>query len=295
MQSSASAAIARLERELGTALFDRVGRRIEITEAGQSLLAHARFMLASSRAAREDLKGLREGLRGAVTLGAVPATGTLDLPDAMNRFRRVSPDVHVKLRLSPESVEIQVEALIEGRLDLLLVPMQERHETGICLRPVAQCRIVPVVGLNHPLASASAISFSDLAAHEQIDFPVGWSDRDIADRAFASSGVARSVGIEVVDVTTALRLAAGGAGIAFVDEQFTAGRAELTTLDLESCIPPIGLALGWTTLRSLSLPVSRLRDALLAAAQTGDLRRGEPADASDAPRSEVAKLNLLSR
>lgn len=264
VQSSASAAIARLERELGSELFTRIGRRIEITEAGRLLLAHARAMLESSQDARDDIDALREGLIGAVTLGSIPGTGTPDLPDALVRFRRAAPLVRVDLRSSANHGDFG--ALLDGRFDLLLARMPPEPPADVCIHPVAHTRIVPVVGRDHPLASASAITLRDLAAYEQIDFPVGWSNRDIADAAFRANHVGRTVGVEVVDVTTALSFAAVGAGVAFVSEQFAASRANLSILDLELPLPPLRLGLGWTTRRPLSLPARGLREAFLGAA-----------------------------
>src|ERR1700758_4721602 len=69
VQSAVSAGVRTLERELGTALFDRPTHRVQLTDAGKVLLPEARNTLAAARAAREAVDLVRGGLRGTVTLG----------------------------------------------------------------------------------------------------------------------------------------------------------------------------------------------------------------------------------
>ncbi|MEO7018418.1 MAG: LysR family transcriptional regulator, partial [Leifsonia sp.] len=79
-QSGLSASIRSLEQELGTSLFIRSTRRVELTTAGQALLGDSVRTLASAAAARNAVAAVRGLVRGRLTIGAEPCLGSVDLP-----------------------------------------------------------------------------------------------------------------------------------------------------------------------------------------------------------------------
>src|SRR3569623_149713 len=92
-QSAVSAAVSAIESRHGVKLFDRVGRRIELTEGGRTFLTEARAVLARAAAAetvRSDLAGLK---RGAVTLAASQTVASYWLPPLMARYRAAFPGI----------------------------------------------------------------------------------------------------------------------------------------------------------------------------------------------------------
>src|SRR5690606_34417694 len=97
-QSALSHQIRRLERELGTALFERTSRRVVPTEAGRVIAARARRVFAELDGAVEEIDELRGGLRGRIRLGAMLPGGELDIPGLLAGFSRAYPEVEVDLR-----------------------------------------------------------------------------------------------------------------------------------------------------------------------------------------------------
>jgi len=87
VQSALSAAVAKLEKELGVALFDRSKRQIELTAAGQAFLQHAREVLHAAHRAQSSVDDYPDQLTGTVTLGTLMSWGTLNLPAALEAFR----------------------------------------------------------------------------------------------------------------------------------------------------------------------------------------------------------------
>ncbi|MET1083467.1 MAG: LysR family transcriptional regulator, partial [Burkholderiales bacterium] len=83
VQSTMSAAVGRLEHELGQSLFRRIGHRIELTEAGVLLLEKARSLLSATEDIKDQLNSLHGEVHGTVTLGTVLSTGSFDLPAAL--------------------------------------------------------------------------------------------------------------------------------------------------------------------------------------------------------------------
>ena len=158
-QSATSAAVAALEHRYDTRLFDRVGRRIELTEAGRLFLIEARGVLARAAAAETllvDLAGLK---RGALALAASQTIGNYWLPPLMQRYRERHPGVALSLRIgNTEQVANWVHetsadlGLIEGEID----------DPALGVRQVAEDEMLLVVGPRHPWARRASVTPEEL-------------------------------------------------------------------------------------------------------------------------------------
>jgi DNA-binding transcriptional LysR family regulator len=258
VQSAASAAVARLEQEFGVKLFIRTGRRITLTEAGRSLLTHARRMLAGAQAAREQLGALAQGITGSIVVGTLLSTGTVDLTAALCAFRTRHPAVSVRLRHSLGHSADHLIAVRDGSADLALVIIPPRPPDGVRIEPIGSLRLALACSPDHRLARRRQVRYRDLAGETFIDFPQGWGNRDAVDEIFRTTGVQRTVAIEVTDMASALELAAGGLGVAFVPEAVLDGRHDVATVELAHPRKhsPIGLA------SARRLPLSAAAQAL---------------------------------
>ena len=100
VQSAVSATIRALERELGTALFERTTRRVELTDAGKALLPEARATLEASRLAVDAVDQVKGGVRGTVSIGIMQATAsqTVSIPRLIGGFQAEHPLVTVTVR-----------------------------------------------------------------------------------------------------------------------------------------------------------------------------------------------------
>lgn len=118
-QSAVSQQIAGLERIVGTPLVERPGgpRPVRPTAAGESLVAHARTVLAQVRAAEAEVTALVAGDRGRIRIGTVQSVGTKVLPEVLRRFHALRPGVVVELEESYDPA-LLVQRVAEGELDL---------------------------------------------------------------------------------------------------------------------------------------------------------------------------------
>jgi DNA-binding transcriptional LysR family regulator len=98
VQSSLSASIHTLEREVGAALFVRDSRSVMLTQAGRALLPAARRALAAADEGRDAVAGVRGVLRGQLHVGAIQTLGVIDLPALLTALRRAHPGVTIRLR-----------------------------------------------------------------------------------------------------------------------------------------------------------------------------------------------------
>jgi DNA-binding transcriptional LysR family regulator len=240
VQSAVSAAIGRLERELGGALFDRAGRRIALTDAGAALLPAARAALAAAQAARDVVDEVHGGLRGIVTVGTMLSTGPVDLAGVLGHFHAQHPEVLVRLRQAPGGSGEHVQALRDGTLDLALVGLAARPPPGIHVTPLAREKIRLVCNRDHALARRRTVTRGQLAEETFVDFPSGFGVRGIVDDAFAELGIQRAVSFEVSSYDAVAGLVRNGLGVAFLPASGARAMGDLHPVDLKD------VALAWT-------------------------------------------------
>jgi DNA-binding transcriptional LysR family regulator len=216
VQSGVSAAIKALEHELDAPLLERTSKRVALTDAGAALLPRARAALDAARAARDAVDQVRGGLRGTLRIGTLTSIGLVDLPALLGHFHRTHPDVTLQLTVSTRGSGGLVDALTDGRLDLALVSVPGRPPAGVHLRHLLRYPMELVLPAGHRLAAAPAVRIADLADEQFVDFPAGYGNRRVVDRAFAAAGVDRQVALEVIDISTGASFVRHGLGIAIL-------------------------------------------------------------------------------
>jgi DNA-binding transcriptional LysR family regulator len=199
VQSALSAAVSRLEKELDVELFDRSKRQIALTPAGEVFLQHAREVIHTAHRARTSVDAFREQLTGTVTLGTLMSWGTLNLPAALEEFRRSNPLLTVRLRQSLTGSAGHLTAIVDGQMDLALVSITSTGSQLVALRELMREPMVFVCESSHPLADRARVQLTDFAGHDFINFPLGWGIRQRLDAGFAAAGVHPISAYEVAD------------------------------------------------------------------------------------------------
>lgn len=230
VQSAVSATIAALERELDAELFARTSQRVALTSAGSALLPAARRALAAVQEARDAVDAARGTLAGTLTIGTLQSAEPLDLPAAIGRLHARHPRVTVRLRQGPAGSAVLADELLGGQLDLAFVSLPGRSPAGIELRPLASAQLVAVCRGDHALAGRAQVTLARLARETLVDFPDGYGNRMLADRAFAAAGVQRTVAYEVGDFGAAEQLVRAGLGVALLPEFAAAPLTDLHAL-----------------------------------------------------------------
>src|SRR5246127_2359131 len=174
VQSALSASVSRLEKELGVELFDRSKRQITLTAAGEVFVEHAREVIHTAHRARTSLDAFRDQLAGTVTLGTLMSWGTLNLPAALEEFRRSNPLITVRLRQSLTGSAGHLTAIADGQMDLALVSIPALGSPLVTLRELMHESMVFVCESGHPLADRRRVALTDLGGHDFIYFPLGW-------------------------------------------------------------------------------------------------------------------------
>jgi DNA-binding transcriptional LysR family regulator len=184
--SAVSASVKTLEDRYGTALFHRVGRRIETSEAGRIFLDEARRTLASARAAEATLTELGELRRGSLSIHASQTIASYWLPALLVRFRQAYPAID--LRLEVDNTENVAQAVLQGMADLGFVE-GAIDEPALAREVVGNDRMVVVVAPGHPWARGQPLEAADLLGAQWILREAGSGTRSAFEAALDAAGI----------------------------------------------------------------------------------------------------------
>ncbi|MET7355343.1 LysR family transcriptional regulator [Streptomyces mirabilis] len=255
VQSAVSATIAALEAELHTRLLERTSRRVSLSDSGRALLPKARAALDAVRDARDAVDDVTGGVRGTLRVGTLSSLGMIDLPALLGRFHREYPAVAVRLATAASDGGSPglLQALTEGRLDLAFVSMPGPPPPGAQCRDLTATPLDLVVPAGHRLARQSRVGLGELAGEAFIDFPSGYGNRAVTDRAFAAAGLQRHVAIEITAIGAGADFVRHGLGVALLPRGSAEPDADLVSL------PITGADLNWPM--SLATPGNRTPSA----------------------------------
>ncbi|MBB5700336.1 DNA-binding transcriptional LysR family regulator [Ochrobactrum daejeonense] len=183
--SAVSSAIRTLEERYGATLFNRIGRRIELTGDGRLFLDEARAALARARAAERMLSELGGGKRGILAIHASQTIASYWLPSFLARFHAAFPMIDVQLTLG--NTESVTEATQEGEADIGLVEGAVQAASLSTTR-VASDQLILVTRPDHAWSGAKSLSWDRLFEGQWILREQGSGTRSVFEDAMRVSG-----------------------------------------------------------------------------------------------------------
>lgn len=185
-QPTVSGHIKALETELGLRLFDRAGKTVTPTRAGEILYGYARRILALREEAQQAVNEHKGGLKGHLALGGSNIPGAYILPPLLAAFKREHPEVTISLHISG-SRDI-VRGVIEGTYEVAMVGA--RFEEGrVHYEPFAQDELVLAVPAMHPWATRSTVRLTELADQPFVMRERGSGTRKVMEQALTDHAV----------------------------------------------------------------------------------------------------------
>lgn len=224
-QPAVSGQLARLEGELGTALFDRTPRGMSLTEAGRAFRLHVEQSLASLEEGRLALAELRGLERGALRIGGGATATTYLLPPLLGRFHGRYPGIRLFVR--EQGSKAVVEAVVAGELDLGVVTLPVTPPEGVRLErePWITDELLLIVPPGHRLARRRSFRWADLQGQPMVLFEAGSAVREQIDQALARAGIEVPIAMELRSIESIKQMVAQGIGAAFVSRFALAPRA----------------------------------------------------------------------
>lgn len=282
-QPAVSKALAELEKGLGLKLFERTARGVHPTIYGESLIRHARTMLAELAQARDELRGLMSGSTGSVCVGTLSTAALTLLPAGLALLKQRSPGTTVIVREG--TMESLLPELWSGKIDLIVGRLpHDRSLHGHGERILSEEAVTLVAGCHHPLIARKRLRWSDLKEFPWVIPPVGTLLREPLERAFEKHGIpmpgnrVETLSVQIVraylQLTDAVAFLAGD-----VSKHFAKlGLIAILPLDLPNVLRPVGMM--WHKQRPQSPSARLMMECLEEVAKPKKLRSGSSHAAS---------------
>jgi DNA-binding transcriptional LysR family regulator len=263
-QPAVSAQIRQLEQEYGQKLFDRVGKSVRLTVAGEALLEYAGKLLTLRNESLRAVADQSSSPHGTLAIGANEATCLYVLPEIFAEYHRRFPGVQISIyRNFSHKVLEKVE---DGTVDVGIVTMPVKSPS-LKVHPIFRDRLMLMVSPANPLATYKTVRTSDIAGQPLI-FPKTGFTRQVLDKQFRPFRSRLRITMELASVGMIKRFVAAGLGVSLISEKVAqdevrAGQVRLIPVsDME-----VWRELGLVFRRDRTLP--RSASAFVALARHG--------------------------
>ncbi len=188
-QPAVSLQIQNLEKQLEVTIFDRGGRKAQLTEAGQLLLDYCEKILTKCHEACRAIEDLHNLKGGSLIIGASQTTGTYLMPRMIGLFRQKFPNVTVQLQV--HSTRRTGWSVANGQIDLAIIGGELPPELDVLLEvvPYTTDELALVLPVNHPLAKLKELTKEDLYKIGFITLDSQSTTRKVVDKLLANSGL----------------------------------------------------------------------------------------------------------
>jgi LysR family transcriptional regulator, transcription activator of glutamate synthase operon len=219
-QSALSQQVSRLERELGVEVLRRTTRRVEVTEAGEVVLARARRALAEVDGVSADVDALQGLVRGTLRIGGVPPVGPVHPAALIADFTRAHPGLAVTVR--EDLAFTLLDQLRRGDLDLVMALVDPDTLDGLDGARLLDEELVVVAPPDHGLARAKRVRVERLAGEAVVTYSAGSALRDVLLELVPDGRVVA----EANDLETVRELTARGLGVTLMPRSVVASHRE---------------------------------------------------------------------
>ena len=213
-QSSVTAQVQSLERDLGLPLFNRLGRRIELTEAGRQFLSHAEKLVCAAEQARLSIQ--KDGrIVGPLVVSAAESLLTYRMPELLQTFQATYPDVQLTLHAD---VSCATTAAQEPGVDLAVSIDEPIEAPQLLVQQLRRERMLAVVAAKHPFAGKNKIMAAELTSQQILLTERVCSYRALFERTLAQEGGRVDRQLEFASVEALKQCAIARMGVAVLPE-----------------------------------------------------------------------------
>ncbi|REK76772.1 LysR family transcriptional regulator [Paenibacillus paeoniae] len=212
-QPTLSHQIKALENEIGMPLFDRIGRRTSLTEAGHILFKHGNQIFQSIASAKQELQELQAARFGKLSIGVLPGELNRLLSTLLLAFHQQYPDIEIRM-IGRDDV---VSGIIHNEIDIALTIVSVSDDR-LTIVPLYEEELYLAVSDQHPLAKMVSVPLAQVKDEPFIVFPKAYQCRIQIDAAFKLIDAPLRPMIETDATESILNLVQGGAGVSILSK-----------------------------------------------------------------------------
>ncbi|MAT93256.1 MAG: LysR family transcriptional regulator [Halioglobus sp.] len=261
-QPAVSKRVAQLEEQLGAVLFDRIGRHVSLTEAGQALLPHARAVEQALGAAQQSVLDLAGEVAGRLRLATSHHVGLHRLPPVLSHFSQHYPGVQIDIDFMDS--EQAYDLTLRGEVELAVITLAPDPQPNIIARQVWADPLDFMAQPGHELAASEALDIATLSAFPAVLPGLGTYTGRIVKGLFDREGLPLQVAIATNYLETIRMMAAVGLGWTVLPRSMADD--SLVPLAVEDAAPARSLGVVHHEGRSLSRAARAFMDTLDALA-----------------------------
>ncbi len=244
-QPPLSQQIMALEAELGTPLFTREKRKVELTDAGKILVEHAHRVLNAASAAIAAVRATERGATAKVSIGAVYSSIYAFMPETLRMFRQIEPRTEVAIQ--EMTIAQQIAGLKEGKIEVGVL-RGNLYDREIVTEQLFREKLVLAMPENYDLPEDSPINVASLSKMPLIAVARG-PQRGYADRVmniFVQEDIQPNIVNEVNDMHTSICMVAAGMGLAVVPSMMQLLQPRgVRFVEIDSVAAHITFSLAW--------------------------------------------------
>jgi LysR family cyn operon transcriptional activator len=244
-QPAVSQQIKDLEIMLDTTLFDRVGKRVRLTQAGMAFQEHARAVMQKMSDACRSVEQIDAVGAGRLDIGVIPLVDVAWMPQVIAKFRAHYPNVKIAVRELPaKQIETEVEA---GRLDMG-IGLLPYSSASINYQRLCSVDLAVVVDRTHRWSKRKSVAAKELADEAVVLISEGFMLRQMIDDMFRRSRVRPNVMLELdtIEAVLAVALSAGAATLLPRMVLAARGDSELRAITLTGKNEAMDLGMIWS-------------------------------------------------
>lgn len=230
-QPSLSHAIAQLEQELGTRLFEKKGRNVVLTRYGKMFLPYVEESLKVLDEGVQRVKEVNGSKEGIIHLAYIYTMGSEFTPKIVRKFLDTYPDYNIDFHFTVGTTGEIIEGLKEDKYDIIFSSYQD-GEPDIDFKKIGNQKLVLAVPQDHPLSIKDSVDLRDTIEFPQIYFEKGSGLRPVIDQMYEEIGQFPKVAFEMEEDSSMAGLVAQGFGIAVMPDIPILKSLGVKTLDI---------------------------------------------------------------
>ena len=212
-QPAVSAQIRHLEKSLGIKLFDQIGRKTHLTQAGEELYLYSQKIFSVIDETLEIMEALRSPHYGRLSVGADTTVGSYVIPGLLGKFQQIYPQVEISLQVLNRAA--LVEAIMNNRVDMAVMGSVP-DDVSVDIEPFAYNPLVLIASPTHRLAGRKGVQIEELGREHFLLREIGSGTRAALENALQEAGVPLQLSMQVGNNSAIKQGVAAGLGIALI-------------------------------------------------------------------------------